>query len=75
MIGTPRTKTETELQWSAIRRAIMARVNYEAQVWRERQLNERLDKAWDEFSGALKDNMLMGPAPEDLDAIGPGRSS
>jgi hypothetical protein len=58
VIGEPRPKGETELAWSAIKRAITARVNYEAQVWRERQLNIRVAAAWVEFKKAIDDNEL-----------------
>jgi hypothetical protein len=73
MIGSPRTKGQSELEWSAIKRAIQARVNYEAQVWRERELNDKLDAAWQEFKDRLKDDELPEYDPAALDALGPGR--
>jgi hypothetical protein len=71
MIGTPRAKTEVELHWSAIKRAITARVNYEAQVWRERELNARLTAAFSEFDDRLKSGELP-VVDEELSALGPG---
>lgn len=49
MRGQPRKKDEIEITWSQIKRAITARVNFQAQVWRERRLNEALDAAWKAF--------------------------
>jgi len=73
MIGKPRTKDEAELAWSAVKRAVSARVNYEAQVWRERELNARLEEAWESFKLGLEDDRILSPSAEDLKAIGPGR--
>jgi len=58
MIGKPREKDEAELAWSAIKRAITARVNYDAQVWRERQLNERLVAEFEKFKSRLNQGEL-----------------
>jgi len=58
MIGKPREKDEAELAWSAIKRAITARVNYDAQVWRERQLNERLVAEFERFKNRLNKGEL-----------------
>jgi len=65
----PRKKNEAELEWSAIRKAATARVTFEAAVWRERRLNDVLDKAWKEFSEALSDGTLMS---YETDMLGPG---
>ena len=58
MIGEPRPKDEIELAWSAIKRAVTARVNFEAQVWRERQLQIRLAAAFVEFKAAVDAELL-----------------
>lgn len=75
MLGKPRTKDEAELKWSAIKRAVTARVNYESQVWRERELNARLRDAWEDFKTDLDNNELAEVSSHDLDAIGPGRKA
>lgn len=73
MIGSPRTKVESELEWSAIKRAIQARVNYEAQVWRERELNTLLDAAWKVYRDGIEKDELPQYDPAALDSLGPGR--
>jgi hypothetical protein len=73
MIGQPRTKTDTELSWSAIKRAVAARVNFEAQVWRERELNRALDEAWDAFKDGVDNDLILGPPADALDLLGPGK--
>lgn len=73
MIGQPHKKDEAELAWSAIKRAATARVNYEAQVWRERRLNEELFKLWEEFQTALNDGKLL--EIEGLNLLGPGEEA
>jgi hypothetical protein len=62
----PRTKEAEELEWSRIKRAITARVNYDAQCWREAELNSRLEKAWDEFKDALANGLLVLHEPPEL---------
>lgn len=68
----PRTKSEPELAWAAIKKAIQAQVNFEAQVWRERRLNAELDKAWRQFKEALDNDVILGPGPDVLGELGPG---
>jgi len=68
----PRTKNEAELSWNAIKKAIQAQVNFEAQVWRERRLNVLIDDAWRDFSSALADDVILGPGKDILGALGPG---
>lgn len=72
MNGQPRKKDPTELAWSAIKRAITMRVNYEAQVWRERRLNDELDAAWGLFKDGLDNDLILGPGDEYLNLLGPG---
>jgi len=72
MNGQPRKKGEAELSWSAIKRAVTARVNFEAQVWRERKLNEALNEAWEQFQEGLNDDIILGPGADALDMLGPG---
>ena len=74
MIGSPRTKSEVELAWSAIKRAVQARVNFEAQTWRERRLNTLLDEAWADFKAGLDVDKILGPGSDALDLLGPGGS-
>lgn len=66
----PRTKDATELAWSAIKRVIQAKVNYEAQVWRERELNRRIDEAWKVFQKDEKAGRLQLPGVDDLNELG-----
>jgi len=66
----PRKKEAAELAWSAIKRAATARVNYEAQVWREQRLNEELDKLWHQFEKALNTGEILGPDPRFLELGG-----
>jgi hypothetical protein len=60
----PRTKGDQELAWSAIKRAITVKVNYEAQVWRERRLNALLDEAWKQFKAGLDEGVILGPTKD-----------
>jgi len=69
----PRTKGEQELAWQAIKRAITAKVNYEAQEWRARQLNVQLDEAWKIFKDGLDRDVILGPGKDafkELPAVG-----
>jgi hypothetical protein len=63
-VNGPRTKGDTELAWQAIKRAITAKVNYEAQEWRARQLNTQLDEAWKIFKASLDKDLLLGPGKD-----------
>jgi hypothetical protein len=63
-VNGPRTKGDTELAWQAIKRAITAKVNYEAQEWRARQLNTQLDEAWKIFKASLDKDILLGPGKD-----------
>lgn len=68
----PRTKEEAELAWSAVKRAITLEVNYEAQVWREKELNARVDQAWKLFKAAMDQGELLGPDLSSFKKLGDG---
>ena len=68
----PRKKEPVELAWSAIKRAITARVNYDMQVEREHRLNDALDEAWKEFKTGLDQGQILGPSDDALEALSPG---
>lgn len=69
MIGKPRTKDESELAWAKIKRAVTSRVNYEAQLFRERELNARLAAEWATFDANLKKDKIIEPADDELDDL------
>lgn len=56
----PRRKSDDELQWDAIKRAVTARVNFEMQVLRARMLNDQIADAWDTFELNVQDGELVG---------------
>jgi len=68
----PRTKDKTELAWNTIKRVITAKVNFEAQVWRERELNRRIDDAWKVFKDDLANERLQLADVSDLNELGGG---
>ncbi len=59
----PRHKTEDELQWDTIKRAVTARINFEFQSARARALNAALCAAWDEFEEGVEDRVLLEVDP------------
>jgi hypothetical protein len=72
-VNGPRTKDQTELAWSTIKRVITAKVNFEAQVWREKELNRRIDEAWKVFQADMKDGRLQLADVNDLNELGSGQ--
>ena len=48
-----RLKSEEEMAWNAIRRAVAARVHLEAAAWKEKRLNDLLPSLQVEFQRTL----------------------
>ena len=53
-----RLKSEEEIAWNAVRRAVTARVRLEAAAWTEKRLNDLLPPLQIEFQKVLHDGYL-----------------
>jgi hypothetical protein len=67
LIGGYRRKSEAQLKWNAIKKAVIARATLEAAIYRERLINERLPEYWEEFEKSLQSGELLELDPGSFD--------